>query len=593
MKSKLIKIRQVFLLLFGCAKTEAVLLILLSVFRGIYTSLGLILWKYFLDIITEAILTKEFRNVIIMTVCYFFYTAMFTVITRASEHIKWKYVSKLNIRLSERIINKSYDIAYEEFDKSDTYDTLRKVNNESISSISGLLQQIMALVEAVVSLVSVIVILLPFSVAFVIIAIISTIPMIIVDVKMAKKLYELNNELTEPRRYADKFKGMLTDYLCIREIKVYKAFHYIKDKVVTLQEESFQRENKAKVFQLKVDIILNIVFLFVSFVLKLITICVSITRTYTIGTISMYINALDMLASTLQAIVYNIAELNESRLYINLLLGFLEKENATPGEHLLTGSFNKLEFEDVSFQYYGQGQYTLEHVSFSIKKNSSYLIYGINGAGKSTILKLLLGLYKPTEGRILVDGIDLRDIEQNSYYSQLGVVFQEFNKYPLKVRENIALNDVADEKELVRVAEEINADTFIRELDSGYEAMLSNELKDGVQLSLGQWQKLAIARMLYQKAEVYILDEPSASLDQTTTERLNHLLFDKSNRHTLVMVSHNEEIARQVDEIIVLGDKHVLEVGNYNELMAKRGYFYSNIAGEDSKKDEDIYEQYS
>lgn len=586
MRLKLNKFRQIFILLFSCARGEAILLVLLSVFSGIYTSLGVVLWKYIIDVIIEALQTKELRNVILMVVCYFFYTAMETVIIRSMSHVQWKYTSKLNIRLGEKIMDKSYYIAYEEFDKSDTYDTIRKVNNESIISISTLLQQGETVIQNVVSLISVVVIMSQFSVLFVVIAMIAIIPMIIVDVKMAKKLYELNNELTEPRRYADKFKGMLTDYLSIREIKVYKAFHYIKDKVVALQMNSFEKEKEVKGFQLKVDIIMNALFIFICFVLKLVTICVSIMRTYTIGTITMYINALDMLASTLQAIVYNIAGLNENMLYINLMLNFLEKEDSRPGDKPVSQEIRCIEFEQVSFRYYGQSQYTLEQVSFSIKRNSTYLLYGINGAGKSTILKLLLGLYVPVDGRILVDGIDLRDIDKDSYYDRLGVVFQEFNKYPMNVRENIALHEDADPKKLEQAAGEINAAGFISELDSGYDAILNNELKDGVQLSLGQWQKIAIARMLYKNAEVYILDEPSASLDQKTTERLNRFLFGKSPRRTTLMVSHNEEIAKKVDEIIVLGDRQVLEVGSYTELMEKKGYFYSNILNEEQGKDE-------
>lgn len=593
MRLKLNKLRQIFILLFSCARGEAILLVLLSVFSGVYASLGVVLWKYIIDVIIEALQTKELRKVILLVVCYFFYTAMETVIIRCIAHVQWKYTSKLNIRLGEKIMDKSYYIAYEEFDKSDTYDTIRKVNNESIISISTLLQQGETVIQNVVSLISVIVILSQFSILFVVIAIAAIIPMIIIDVKMAQKLYELNNELTEPRRYADKFKGMLTDYLSIREIKVYKAFHYIKDKVVALQMSSYEKEGHVKGFQLKIDIIMNAVFIFICFVLKLVTICVSILRTYTIGTITMYINALDMLADTLQTIVYNIAGLNENMLYINLMLNFLEKEEIKPGDISLQQEIGSIEFEGVSFRYHGQSRDTLKQVSFTIKKNSSYLLYGVNGAGKSTILKLLLGLYVPTTGRILVDGIDLQDIDKDSYYDRLGVVFQEFNKYPMNVKENIALFDDGDIKRLEQAAEKVNADGFIRELDAGYDSILNNELKDGVQLSLGQWQKLAIARMLYKNAEIYILDEPSASLDQKTTDCLNRLLFGKADKHTTIMVSHNEEIAQKVDEIIVLGDRQVLEVGTYKELMEKKGYFYSNIINEEQETDENHYQRNS
>lgn len=590
MKLKLNKFRQIFILLFSCARGEAILLVLLSVFSGVYASLGVVLWKFIIDVIMEALQTKELRNVVLLVVCYFIYTALETVLSRSIAHVQWKYTAKLNIRLGEKIMDKSYYIAYEEFDKSDTYDTIRKVNNESITSISTLLQQGETIIQNVVSLISVIVILSQFSILFVVIAIAAIIPMIIIDVKMAEKLYELNNELTEPRRYADKFKGMLTDYLSIREIKVYKAFHYIKDKVVALQMNSYEKERKVKGVQLKVDIIMNTVFIFICYVLKLVTICASIVRTYTIGTITMYINALDMLADTLQMIVYNLAGLNENMLYINLLLNFLEKEEIKPGDIPLSQEINSIKFEQVSFRYHGQSRDTLQQVSFTLKKNTAYLLYGINGAGKSTILKLLLGLYVPTTGRILVDGIDLQDIDKDSYYDRVGVVFQEFNKYPMNVRENIALYDNGDMQKLEQAAGKVNADEFIQELDGGYESVLNNELKDGVQLSLGQWQKLAIARMLYRNAELYILDEPSASLDQRTTERLNRLLFGKSKRHTTIIVSHNEEIAQKVDEIIVLGNRQVLEIGSYQELMERKGYFYSNIRSEEQEQDENHYQ---
>lgn len=576
---RLYNICKVIKLLFQIAYIETFSIIFLSIFNGIYQCLGIILWKYIIDEITNAINTKVINRILMMMIFYLIYTIVQKLLIKVDNYTVWKYTTKINIGIEKIILDKCDCIPYEEFDKSNTYNMLNKVNYESVACISSLLQKVMALIENIVAMISVIIILMPLNSVFVIIAIISIVPMLIVDIRMSNQLYELNTKLVEPKRYANKIKGLLTDYIFIREARVFTVNKYIKDKVLSLKRENFVKENKVKTKQLYVDIIINIIFTITTFAMKIWSICASVSREYSIGVVVMYLNALDSLINNLQIIVYNLAEINENMLYIDYMFEFLKKNEIINGM-IKINEFKIISFKNVSFHYQGNENYVLKDISFDIKKNESYLLFGLNGEGKSTIIKLLLGLYVPTSGKILIDDVDIQDIDKNSYYNLISSIFQEFNKYPFSVIENIALNNSFSSKKIEASVIKSGAFKFISKLVKGYDTILSNELEEGVQLSLGQWQKIALSRMFYKNAQIYILDEPTASLDCESEKILFDFLFEKNQNHTIVIISHNIESAKSVDNVIVIGEAKILESGNYEKLINEKGYFYNYVNGE-------------
>lgn len=241
------------------------------------------------------------------------------------------------------------------------------------------------------------------------------------------------------------------------------------------------------------------------------------------------------------------------------------------------GIGHSLRFEHVSFAYPGSSRNVLQDISFTLNAGETTVLVGLNGAGKTTLLKLLMRLYDPTAGTIYLDGRDIRTYDLREYYDLFGIVFQDFGKYALSVRENIAFGDIhrdATPDAIRDAAVSADADAFINRLPDAYETPLTRLFEfNGVEPSIGQWQKLAVARAFYSRSDILILDEPTASLDAIAEQEIYNQ-FDRLRRDkTAIFVSHRLSSARMASRILVLQNGHVIENGTHEELMHLGGEY--------------------
>jgi ATP-binding cassette subfamily B protein/ATP-binding cassette subfamily C protein len=298
--------------------------------------------------------------------------------------------------------------------------------------------------------------------------------------------------------------------------------------------------------------------------------------------------------SSLVNLVYAINRCYEEGLYFGDYLGFVAaaeqripqaRAGAEPTLGLgLSDEFERIVVEDVTFTYPGAETPSLNGVSLDLRRGEVVALVGENGSGKTTIAKILAGLYQPDGGDVRWDAISLRDVEPDALRRHIAVIAQEYTRWPMTARQNITMGrlapggDASTERAVRRAAEESGADEVVAELSLGYETFLDRRFKDGAELSGGQWQRLAVARGFYRDAPLLICDEPTAALDA----RAEHALFERirayADGRTVLLITHRMASVQHADRIYVLDHGRVIEQGDHDELMALGG-LYADLYG--------------
>ncbi len=300
----------------------------------------------------------------------------------------------------------------------------------------------------------------------------------------------------------------------------------------------------------------------------------------TIGMLTFLTGAIAGASSNIQALFSTFSTIADQALFITDLLEFFglqpkvfSKPNALPAPQPIRRGF---EFQDVSFAYPGQTRLVLSNVSFHLEASERLALVGENGQGKTTIVKLLTRLYDPTGGRILLDGVDLREYELDDLWKEIGVIFQDFMRYDLTASENIAIGRIEDQENIFRVrsaAQKSLAEQVIRKLPKGYEQILGRRFEGGVDLSGGEWQKIALARAYLRDAQLLILDEPTAALDAKSEHEVFQRFAELTKGKMALLISHRFSTVKMADRILVLENGRIAEQGHHDELLRNKGRY--------------------
>jgi len=306
----------------------------------------------------------------------------------------------------------------------------------------------------------------------------------------------------------------------------------------------------------------------------------TLTGEFSVGDLTFLAGSFRRLRTLLEGLLTSFSSTASQALYLNDLFSFFEvkPEILSPAnprafpDPIARG----FEFEDVGFRYPGAERWAVRHLSFTLHAGEVLALVGENGAGKTTLVKLLTRLYDPVEGRILLDGHDLREYDLEALRGNMGVIFQDFVRYNLSASDNIAVGKIAsrsDRARIERAARRSQADEVIARLPRGYQQMIGKRFKDGVELSGGEWQKIAIARAYMREAAVLILDEPTAALDARSEFEVFQRFKELSSGKTAILISHRFSSVRMADRILVLADGGIEASGTHEELLAQAGRY--------------------
>ncbi len=422
-----------------------------------------------------------------------------------------------------------------------------------------------------------------------IVMIAASIPGVLLRLKYSEKIYSWQEKRTEDERRSYYFHWMLTGDAHAKEFRLFNlGKHFITQfksirKILKDEKLYFEKRRAFGDFIAQSSATLAVFGSFVYIAFK------TAQGTITLGDMVMYFQGFQKGLGFLKTFLESGAQMYEDNLFLSQLYDFLKLEPQVLEPKIPCNVPEKirtnLEFKNVSFFYQNSVKNVINCVNFSIKPGEIVALVGENGSGKSTIVKLLARLYDPQEGSIFLDGQNIKNFKTDDFRKKISVVFQDHIKYQLSAKENIFLGDVEQKDNITKIkkaARQTDVDEKISGFPAGYDTLLGKWFKNGEELSIGQWQMIAISRAFFRDAQIVILDEPSSALDPETEMNIFSKLKNLMKGRAALIISHRYSTVKMADKILVLDKGHIIEQGSHEELIKENGKYarlYNTQAG--------------
>ncbi|TLX75178.1 ABC transporter ATP-binding protein [Labilibacter sediminis] len=418
----------------------------------------------------------------------------------------------------------------------------------------------------------------------VIILVAISLPIVFIRLRFSRKTFALKREHTEAERTVNYYNRLLTGKEFAKELRVFNLASLFKSRYEKLKDELRSYQLKLLKFKTQYEFVLQVLTaLALIFVFGYIAVA-AIEGNISQGEMVMFFLALYRGYSFLQELLVRISGLYEDGLFLRNFFEFIDYKVIKKQKDTFSvfpAQINQsIQLNNVSFNYPNSSRSVFENINLKIKPGETIALVGANGAGKSTLVKLLCGLYEPTQGNIFVDEVDLNEVRKESISENISVVFQDFMLYNVSARENIWFGNTkrsVGDDDIYESAKKSGVDKLLKELPQGYETTLGTLFKDSEMLSVGEWQRMALSRSFFNNAQVVILDEPTSSLDAFTESRLIENFKEISKGRTAVIVSHRLSTIRLVDRVVVLDQQGIAEDGTPKELLGQKGVFYHMV----------------
>jgi ATP-binding cassette subfamily B protein len=422
--------------------------------------------------------------------------------------------------------------------------------------------------------------LLAFNPWLILLLLIAIVPSFLGESYFNSQNYALTRSQTPERRELDYVRYLGASDETAKEVKIFGLADFIINRFKTLSDKFYADNTRLAVRRSVWGSFFSVLGSIGYYVAYGVIIYQTVTGKTTVGTLTFLAGSFRQLSTLMENMLTRFTTVSQGAIYLNDFLEFFQIKPKIKVAVAPLPFPNPIQqgfvFEDVGFQYYNSNNWANRHLSFTLKPGEKLALVGENGAGKTTLVKLLARLYDPTEGRILLDDIDLKDYDINSLRLNLGIIFQDYLKYQMTFSQNIAVGNITeiDNKELIKkAAEESLADMLAAKLPHQYEQWLGRKFNDGIELSGGEWQKVALARAYMKDAQVLILDEPTAALDARAEYEVFQRFAELTKGKSAVLISHRFSTARLADRILVLDKGALLEMGTHEQLLLKNGRY--------------------
>lgn len=481
--------------------------------------------------------------------------------------------------VSLRLMRHATSLDLVSFEDPVFYDKMERARRQTsarlgmLASLAAMAQQFLTLL----SLLSAVIFVYPWLLLLLVVA---TVPVFLGETRFALLNYSMLYRYTPERRELDYLRYLGVSSESAKEIKIFGLGDYLADRARALFERFYLENKKLALRRATEGALLNLAPTGAYYIAYALILKRALAGGLSIGDLTLMTGAFSRARNIMESLVSGLAGIAEQSLFIKDLFDFFDttplitsKPGALPTPQPIRHGF---EFQNVSFSYAGSDKKVLQNVSFRFAAGEKIALVGENGAGKTTLVKLLARLYDPTEGRILLDGVDLREYSVEELRQEIGVIFQDYMRYDMLAAENIGfgrIEQAADEARIERSAEKSLAAPLIANLPKTYRQMLGRRFEGGVDLSTGQWQKIALARAYMRDAQILILDEPTASLDARAEFEVYQRFVELTAGKMAILISHRFSTVRMADRILVLEHGLIAEQGSHRELLALGGKY--------------------
>jgi ATP-binding cassette subfamily B protein len=500
-------------------------------------------------------------------------------LVRATSLVDGLLGDRFALHTSVKIMEHAATLDLEQFEDSEFYDKLERARQQTTGR-TVLLSQLMTQVQDIITMAFLLVGLMAFNAWLILLLLIAIIPAFLGESYFNDRNYALTRGQTPERRELDYMRFLGASDATAKEVKLFNLSDFLIDRFKFLSDKFYLDNKNLSVRRASWGTVFALIGSMGYYAAYIVMIVKTVAGAITIGSLTFLAGSFRQLRSLLENILSRFTTVSQSAIYLRDFFDFFEIQpkisvapNPLPFPHPIKKGFT---FENVGFKYSNTESWANRHLNFTLQAGEKVALVGENGAGKTTLVKLLSRLYDPVEGRILLDGIDLKEYNIIDLRKNIGIIFQDFLRYQMSFAQNIAAGNIDEQfnRPLIeQSAEKSLAHLLAERLPDKYDQALGRRFNNGVELSGGEWQKIAIARAYMKDAQLLILDEPTSALDARAEYSVFQRFAELTKGKTAVLISHRFSTVRMADRIIVLDKGQIIEMGSHEELIKKNGHY--------------------